>query len=100
MCNTAEKRGWPTRQQCCGTENDLLQFRFRLWKSFESGSGSDFGKVLIPVPDPDNIYDSFPRIKNLYKILPFQCQKQHYFPKSWPLILDFFYFFIPFSVGP
>jgi hypothetical protein len=34
-----------------------------------------------------------------YKILPFPCQKQHYFPESWPLTFDFFDFFIPFYVG-
>jgi hypothetical protein len=29
------------------------------------GSGSDFGKGLVPVPDPDNILHNFPTTKNL-----------------------------------
>jgi hypothetical protein len=35
--------------------------------------------------------------KHLYKILPFKCQKQHYFPESWPLTLILL-LFSPFSV--
>jgi hypothetical protein len=61
------------------------------------GSGSDFGKLLVPVPDPNNIWHSFPNKKNWHKILPFQCQKQqHYFPESWPPSFDLLTFFIPF----
>jgi hypothetical protein len=53
-----------------------------------SGSGSDFRKVLFPVqvsvlapipvlvPDPENIYHSFPKAKKLHNILPFHFQKQ------------------------
>ncbi len=52
-----------------------------------SGTGSDFGS------DPDNILHSFPTTKSLYKILLFQCQKQHYCPESWPLIFDFLLFY-------
>jgi hypothetical protein len=48
------------------------------------GSGSEFGKVLVPapapIPDPDKISHSFPITKIFHKTLPFQ---------SWPLIYDF-----------
>jgi hypothetical protein len=27
--------------------------------------------------------------KNVYRSLPFQCQKQHCFPESWPVFFDF-----------
>ncbi len=37
------------------------------------GSGSDFGKVSVPVPDPDTNEHNYPEINNVYKILPFQC---------------------------
>ncbi len=67
-------------QQCCGTVNICC------------GSGSDFGKVLVPVPDPDNIEHSFPTTKNLHKVLPLQCQNQLYFPESCPLMFDFLTF--------
>jgi hypothetical protein len=65
--------------------------------------GFVFGKVLVPVPfsDPDNISTVFQQQK-IYtnKKLPFQCQMQHYFPESWPLIFDFLTFFkITFYVG-
>jgi hypothetical protein len=45
-----------------------------------SGSGSYLIKVLASVPDPDDPGN----IKhiNLYKILPFECQKFQYFPES------------------
>jgi hypothetical protein len=67
-------------QSVSWNRNALLRFRFRLWKSFSFGSGSR--QCLIYTV--------------LYNILPFQCQNQHYFPGSWPLI-DFFC--IPFYVG-
>jgi hypothetical protein len=41
----------------------------------------------------------FQQQKNWYQILPFQCQKKHYFPESWPLSFDFLPFLIPFYVG-
>jgi hypothetical protein len=25
--------------------------------------------------------------------MPFQCQKQHYFPESWPLMFDYYFSF-------
>jgi hypothetical protein len=59
-------------------------------------SGSDFGQVSVPVqvsapvPNPTKI--------GVYKIMPFQCQKQHYFPERWPLIFDFLTLFISFCV--
>jgi hypothetical protein len=57
--------------------NEYCGSRFQLCKSFDSGSGS---------------IAQFSNNINLYKILPFQCQKKHYLPKCWTLILDFFYF--------
>ncbi len=33
--------------------NYFLRFRFRLLKSYGSGSGSDFWKVMVPVPAPN-----------------------------------------------
>ncbi len=58
--------------------------------------------VPIPAPvlvqDPGNI-QQFPK-KHLYKILPFKCQKQHYFPESWPLIFDIFTFLFHFMLYP
>jgi hypothetical protein len=59
--------------QCSETEgNDLLRIRFRLWKSFgsgsESGSGSGSGQYLAQFSKTKN--------KKLHKILPFKCQKQ------------------------
>ncbi len=68
-----------------------------------SGSVSYFGKVLVPVPapvpvpDPD-LFSSFSSTKTLYKILPFQCQKQHCLPESWPLIFKFFTFVLHFML--
>jgi hypothetical protein len=50
--------------QCCGTVMICC------------GSDSDFGKVLVPVPDPDNIEQFSEKTKKIPKILPFQCQKQ------------------------
>jgi hypothetical protein len=64
-------------KQCCGTVKICC--------------GSDFEKVLVPVPVPD-LYN----ILHRYKILPFHCQMQHYFPERWPFIFDLF---IPFYVG-
>jgi hypothetical protein len=61
-------------------------------------TGSDFVKVLVPVPDPDNIYHSFPTTKNLYKILPFQCQNRH-FSQEVGLSILFINCFIPFYFG-
>ncbi len=61
--------------------SDLLRFRFRLWASFGSGSGSR--QYLAHCSNN----------KNLEKILPFQCQNQHYSPESRPLIFDFLTFY-------
>jgi hypothetical protein len=38
----------------------------------------------------------YQNLKILYKILPFQCQKYHYFPENFTLI---FYLFVTFYVG-
>ncbi len=46
--------GFTTLWAVLWNRNYLLQFRFRFWllKSYESGSGSDFWKVMVPVPVP------------------------------------------------
>ena len=49
--------------------NDLLRFRFRLWKSFSSGS-----RLRVRFRT-QTIFSAFFYYK-LYKILPFLCQKQ------------------------
>jgi hypothetical protein len=74
------------------------------------GSVSDFGNVLVPVlasvPAPVPLRFRF-RIQTifsivfqqqffLYKILTFPCQKQHYFPESWPLNFDLLTFLFHF----
>jgi hypothetical protein len=53
------------------------------------GSGSHFGKfsVSVPVPGSRPYLAIFQQQKKLYKILPFQCQKQRSFPENWPLIM-------------
>ncbi len=56
--------------------NDLLRFRFRLWKSFGSGSGS-----------------GYPKTKKLHKILPFQCIRSMLFSRKLASLFWFFYFF-------
>jgi hypothetical protein len=48
---------------------------------------SDVGKVLVPVPDSDNMKHRCPTSKNSYKILPFEYQNQHCFPESLLLII-------------
>jgi hypothetical protein len=40
------------------------------------GSGSNFEKVLVPDPDPDNIYQ-FSKYKKIAQNHAFLCQKQH-----------------------
>ncbi len=50
---------------------------------------SDVGKVLVPVPESDNMKHSFPTSKNSYKFLPFECQNQHFFPESLLIFFDF-----------
>jgi hypothetical protein len=54
-----------------------------------SGSGYDFGKVLVPAADPDNIWHYFPKTKNCTKPCLFNVRSR-YFPESWPLIFYFF----------
>ncbi len=56
-----------------------FQFRFRLWKSFGSGSGSG--------------YHSSPKTKQLHKIFPFQCQKQLISQKVGHSFLIFWLFY-------
>jgi hypothetical protein len=51
-----------------------------------SGSSTDSGSRLIE--------NSFPKTKYLYKTLPFDGQKQHFSPESWPPFFDFFILFL------
>ncbi len=55
--------------------NDFLRFRFRIlvWQSFGSGSASGFGSGSGSSIGSRLIKNSFSTIKNLFKILPFQC---------------------------
>ncbi len=39
---------WPALWNC----SYFLRIRFRLWKSYGSGSGSNFWKVMVPIPVP------------------------------------------------
>jgi hypothetical protein len=56
--------------------------------------GSASEKVSVPVPDPNNISSVFQQNKICSKsCIFFQCQKQHYFPESWPLTFDFCFIF-------
>jgi hypothetical protein len=66
--------------QCC----DLLRFRFRLWKSFCSGSGSR--QYLAQFSN------------NKKQNLSFQCQKRIISQKVC-LLFRLFYFYITFYVG-
>ncbi len=77
-----KKKTIPMLQPVLCSRIDLLRFRFRLCKSFGSGS---FRRI-------QTIFSSFQTTKFFFKILPFQCQKQHYFLDSWPLIFDFLTF--------
>ncbi len=45
-----KRKLWPV----LWNRNYLLRFRFRFWllKSYDSGSGSNFWKVMVPVPVP------------------------------------------------
>jgi hypothetical protein len=52
------------------------------------GSGSNSGEVPVPV----RIQTILSTVLRTKKKLPFQCQKQHYFSESWPLIFDFLTF--------
>jgi hypothetical protein len=63
----------------------VVRFRLRVWKSLGFG----------PDPDPG-------KIKNLYKILAFLCQNQHYFLENRKLAsyLDFFTFLFHFVLDP
>jgi hypothetical protein len=65
-------RNQPKLAAVLWNRNDLLRFRFRLWKSFGSGfgSGSDSGS------GSRHTYYSFPKTTEVHKILPFLFQKQ------------------------
>jgi hypothetical protein len=81
--------------------NDLLSFRFRLWKSLGSGSssGSGSGSGSDHVSGSRQYFlHSFSTTKKGYKILHFQLQKQQYFPESSISFLIFELFY-PFYVG-
>ncbi len=74
--------------QCCGT---LI---------ICCGSCSDLVKVLVPVPDPDNIKAKFSKNKKkLQRILHFQCPKKLTSQKVG-LILDFFTSLLHFMLDP
>jgi hypothetical protein len=59
-----------------------------------SGSGSDFGKVLVPapVPDADNFSTVFQQKIICTKSCLLYVRKQHFCQLSWPLL--FFFDFI------
>jgi hypothetical protein len=42
---------------------------------FYCGSGFDFCKVLVPVPNPDNILHSFPTTENFLQYLAFSMSE-------------------------
>jgi hypothetical protein len=66
-------------------------------------SDSDFGKVLDPVPDPDNTVFStvFHNTKKLHKILPFNVRSSFFFQKvGLSFILDFLTLLIHFMLDP
>jgi hypothetical protein len=75
---------------------DLLRFRF--------GSGSSFGKVLIPFPAPaavpvpvQIIFSGFRKTNKLHKLLPFECQKQLISQKvgfSFKIFYSFILFYV------
>ncbi len=73
---------------------DLLRFWFRLWKSFSSGSGSGSGSSSGSGSGSRQYLAQFSNNKILEQILPFHCQKQHYFPESWPVIYNCLTFFV------
>jgi hypothetical protein len=81
--------------QCCGT----------VMICCGSGSFSDIGKVLVPIPAPapesdqDNIYCStvFQKQK-YYKFLPFNVRSS-LFPRKLASHFWFFYFFVTFYAG-
>ncbi len=58
--------------------NDWLHFRFRLWKSFGSGSRQYLAQ--------------FPTIK-IAQNLAFSMSEAPYFSESWPAFFDFFWLF-------
>jgi hypothetical protein len=62
------------------------------------GSGSDFGKILVLVPDPDKIWQGFPTTKSLYKIL-LQNVTAALFLRKLASHFGFVDLFIPFYVG-
>ncbi len=88
--------------------NDLLRFRFLLWKSFGSDSGfgsgsgfgsdSDCGSGSVPVSEPDFFYLFF----NNKKVLPNLASSMleaELFPRKLASHNLFFYFSITFYVG-
>jgi len=73
-----------------------------LWNRYiYCGSGSYFGKVLVPVPVPyPNLFITvFQQQKHLYKIA-FSMLELHCFPESWPLIIYFLTPVLPFMMDP
>ncbi len=60
----------------------LMLKKFRLWRSFGSGSGSGSRQYLA----------QFSKNKKLHKILPYNVRSS-LLPRIWPLVFDFFDFF-------
>jgi hypothetical protein len=73
---------------------ELSWFRFRFWESFGAVSGSGFGSRQSGFGSRQ-----FKTVFQQQKFFTQQCQKQHYFPESGPLIFEFFFFFVTFYVG-
>jgi hypothetical protein len=76
LCNT----NYYYSQVLCN--RNLLQFRFRLWKIFGSGSGSGSRQFLA----------QFSKNERTAQYLAFSMLEAAYFSESWPLIVDFFYY--------
>ncbi len=63
------------------------------------GSGSDFGKVLVPAPDPDNtLFSTIFQQQKFVKNHAFLMSEAAYLPESWPV--RFFYFLLHFILDP
>ena len=78
--------------QCCGSvPNDLLRFRFLIWKRFVSGSGSISVSRLICT--------DFQQHKKFVKNLAFSMLEAALLPRKLASNFWFFYFFIKFCVG-
>jgi hypothetical protein len=59
------------------------------------GSGSDFGKALVPLPDPDNILQ-FSNNKKIVQYLAFSMSETTFFPRKLPSLFNFLNFLLGF----